>query len=134
MPNKKDNGPPSKRRRGVFSVVVVAGDDKKKKPRKMRFKTGRYDAYVRALGRSLALPLPTRDTLSIFNQVIDYVMIGCMKSTHELMGGKRSKITPRMAKMGIISFFTSRGGKEAAIESALKMCTDTHAILRADAE
>jgi len=122
--SKDDTNLSGERIREILSVKKG-----KKKKKKMRCRTGPYDNYIRALCRSTGAPVPKRDTLRMFSQIIDCVLFGCTKSTHELMGTKKKKITPHLAKMGIMSFLRGRGAGDDMVKNVLKMCDDTHKML-----
>ena len=116
--------------RGILSVKRQNGVGKRGSGhrRKMRHKNGPYDTYIKRMCRSLNVPLPKRDVMRMLNQSLDLVMVGCMKSTHHLMRAK--KITPSLAKRGIMSFFRARSVKPESIKMVLKMCDDTHKLLK----
>jgi len=94
----------------------------------MRYRKGPYDTYIMRMCRSLNVPLPKRDVLRMLGQSLELVMVGCMKSTQALMRTK--KITPTLAKRGIMSFLRVRAVKPKDIRVVLKMCDDTHTMLK----
>ena len=94
----------------------------------MLYKKGPYDNYIRKMCRALEVPLPKRDVLRMLGQCLDIVMVGCMKSTQQLMSTK--KITPALAKRGIMSFMRGKGVKKEHIRTVLKMCDDTHKMIK----
>lgn len=99
-----------------------------KRSRRMRYRKGPYDNYIRKMCRALEVPLPTRGVLRMLGQCLDLVMVGCMKSTRELMSTK--KVTPTLAKRGIMSFLRSKGVKKEHIGTVLKMCDDTREMIK----